>query len=687
MSLRPTLRHALAPYLLAVVALALAAGLRAAFLQDLGRNTPYVTFYPALLITAAAGGLLPGLFCTGLAAVVSVTWIGGNTLSPIETRALGIFLFGGIVVSAVGEVLRRQRKRGEAAQENLERQAEELRAANEKLRQTEELMELALTAADVTAFFQDRELRYTWIFNPPSALPVSAVLGRTDAELLPAAEAGPLEAAKRRVLDRGESIREEVAITQGDRKQHFLLHARPLRDPGGTIVGLTGLSMNITERKVAADLLRRREERYRTLFEHARSVMLIIDPADGTIVEANPAAAAYYGWSREELGRKTIHEINQRPPTEIRDSINQALAGRGTPFLFRHRLAGGEIRDVEVFSGPIELQGRKLLLSIVHDITARQAAEERARVAQADMALMLAEGRISRVALLSVVEDERLAQAALRESEEKLRRLNLELEQRVHDRTVELEAANQELEAFNYSVSHDLRAPLRAIDGFARILEEDFGPLLGPEGRRVLGIIVTEERRMENLVNDLLRLSRLGRQALELQPVDLRELARMIGESMVAQCPDRVVHLKVADLPVAWADLSLIRQVLTNLLDNAFKFTGRRPVAEIVVGGRTEGRENVYFVADNGAGFDLARIDRLFGVFQRLHPDDEYKGTGVGLSLVRRIVQRHGGRVWAEGKVGEGATFYFALPVPLVPLAEPVPLRGTAKPFPDSAGG
>ena len=187
---------------------------------------------------------------------------------------------------------------------------------------------------------------------------------------------------------------------------------------------------------------------------------------------------------------------------------------------------------------------------------------------------------------------------------------------------------------------------------------------------------------METLVNDLLELSRLGRQELDRHAVDMHELATLVAEPMLAQAGSRVVRLEVGDLPTAWADASLIRQVLTNLLDNAFKFTHQRPVAEITVGGRRQGGETVYFVADNGVGFDMSRGDRLFGVFQRLHSDEVYKGTGVGLALVKRIVLRHGGRVWAEGQVGAGAKFHFALPVALTPMPQPVSLRASASPFP-----
>jgi len=700
MTTASTLRRWLQPYLLALAVVAVSLALRVVVLADLGRSTPYVTFYPALMFAAVIGGWRVGLFSTVVVAWLSYAWTQAGSLNPAEATALGMFLISGGIISVMGELMHRSRTRNERARSEALRQSEELQVANARLqdevverrrteaelRRTEDLMELATTAADITVFTQDRALRYTWIFNPQIGFKASEVIGRTDAALLPADDAAALEALKRRVLEEGIPLREEVRISQPDRNRSFLLHAKPLRNADGVITGLTGLTLDITTLRDADRLRHESDARYRSIFENSHTVMLLIEPADGSMVDANPAAEAFYGWTRDELRGKKITEINLLPAVELRSKMEEARTAESGRFVFQHRLADGSIRDVEVFSGPISQQGRPLLLSFVYDITARKAAEAQAKEAQANAALLLAEGRLARLALLSVVEDERQSQEALLASQESIRQLNLELEQRIRERTADLEAANLELEAFNYSVSHDLRAPLRAIDGFARILEEDFGPLLGDEGRRVLGIIVSEERRMETLVNDLLRLSRLGRQALDPQPLDLRGLAEAVGEQLVAQAGNRVVHLKIEEMPVAWADAGLMRQVLTNLIDNALKFTGQRPEAEIVVGGRQEGDENIYFVADNGVGFDMGRIERLFGVFQRLHSEAEFKGTGIGLALVKRIVQRHGGRVWAESRVGKGAKFYFALPVSLAPMEEPAPLRPSASPFPVAPG-
>jgi two-component system, sensor histidine kinase and response regulator len=247
---------------------------------------------------------------------------------------------------------------------------------------------------------------------------------------------------------------------------------------------------------------------------------------------------------------------------------------------------------------------------------------------------------------------------ALRE----LRVRNAALERALRERAAELEAANRELEAFSYSISHDLRAPLRSIHGFSKILLDDFAPHLPDDGRRLVERVATNARRMGELIEDLLRFSRLSRQPLNRRPVPLAALVREVLEELRAQDPGRAVEVVVGELPDCIADHSLLRQIVSNLLANAFKYTRQRDAARVEVGCDASSGERVYFVRDNGAGFDMQHAHKLFGVFSRLHSADQFEGTGIGLSIVQRIVQRHGGRVWAEAEVDKGATFRFTLP-------------------------
>jgi signal transduction histidine kinase len=251
---------------------------------------------------------------------------------------------------------------------------------------------------------------------------------------------------------------------------------------------------------------------------------------------------------------------------------------------------------------------------------------------------------------------------ALRYSEEELRCLNSELEQRVQERTRKLEEANQELDSFSYSVSHDLRAPLRAVDGFSRILLEDYGDKLDENAKRVLDIIRNNTQNMGRLIDDLLAFSRLGRKQIETSPIDMRHLAEDVFQQLRFGLTDHNIEFKLAPLPDIAGDPALIRQVFVNLLSNAAKYSRPRGQAVIEVNGRTENGNCIYYVKDNGVGFDMTYAPKLFGVFQRLHSVEEFEGTGVGLAIVQRIVHRHGGRVWAEGKLDQGATFYFSLP-------------------------
>ncbi|MBI5251992.1 MAG: PAS domain S-box protein [Desulfomonile tiedjei] len=342
---------------------------------------------------------------------------------------------------------------------------------------------------------------------------------------------------------------------------------------------------------------------------------------DGCIFYVNEAACNSLGYSRDELLGMKIPDIDPDFPSETwRDKWREMKRIGSTTLESHHRAKDGRIFPVEVRVNYLRFGGQEFYCAFVRDITERKRIEE------------------------------------------EIRRLNESLEQRVLERTAQLEAARKELEAFSYSVSHDLRGPLRAIDGYARILEEDYQAVFDGEGRRVLGVVRSEARRMGKLIDDLLRFSRLGRQPLQKVDTDMTLLAGEVFEQLTPDSSDRRVKFRLSPLPIVKGDPALLRQLWTNLLGNAIKFSRDRDQPLISVSGSIQCEAAVYLVKDNGAGFDMKYADRLFGVFQRLHAQDEFEGTGVGLALVQRIVHRHGGRIWAEAGVGQGATFYFSLP-------------------------
>ncbi len=264
------------------------------------------------------------------------------------------------------------------------------------------------------------------------------------------------------------------------------------------------------------------------------------------------------------------------------------------------------------------------------------------------MLTLIATGYLTRRFILQLLQ--------LKLAEAEVRVLNDELEQRVKERTAELES-------FSYSVSHDLRVPLRAIDGFSRILLEEYQAKLDDEGKRLLGVVRANTVRMAQLIDDILAFSRLGRKDMVAQDVDMEGLAKASAADIAPAWTGREVKLDIGKLPRAQGDAAMLRQVWVNLLGNAVKFTRPQSPALINVGSIRENNETVYYVKDNGVGFDMQYADKLFGVFQRLHGPAEFEGTGIGLAIVKRIITRHGGKVWAEGKIKEGATIYFTLPI------------------------
>ena len=377
----------------------------------------------------------------------------------------------------------------------------------------------------------------------------------------------------------------------------------------------------VLQRRYDEQRLRESETQYRSLFVDNPQPMCVYDPESGRILAVNSAGVAQYGYPEEEFLQLNLWDLV--PAEEVqswRAQIFNSPVRGSRRYTGRHRRKNGETFEVETFGNDIIFQGRRARVSLAVDVTEQ------------------------------------------RRTQREVARLNAELEERVRQRTEQLQAANAELEAFSYSIAHDLRSPLTSIDGFSRVLEEGYASALDDKGQHYLRRIQAAVLQMSELTDAMLSLAHLSRVRLKDEAVDLAEDARTVFAQLAEREPRPGAVLDAPARLWARGDPRLLHQVMANLVGNAWKFSARSARTHIRVGSQTgEDGSPVYFVADEGAGFDMQHAWRLFGAFQRLHAPSEFDGTGIGLALVQKIVNRHGGRIWAEAQPGQGATFYFTL--------------------------
>jgi PAS domain S-box-containing protein len=434
--------------------------------------------------------------------------------------------------------------------------------------------------------------------------------------------AGLMEGVKR-----GEGVEhfETTRVRKDGQIIQVALTISPIRDARGQIVGASTIARDITRRKQAEEKLRNSEARYRALHRDNPLMIFTLD-TEGTVLSINPAGVRQLGYPAVEVeGQSVLNVFHPDDRPQVKSSLEACLRSPQSPhrWQFRKIRKNGELVWVEELAQVVtDLSGATNVLVVCQDITARKQAEE------------------------------------------EIQKLNQDLERRVADRTAQLEVANKELESFAYSVSHDLRAPLRSIDGFSRVLQEDYAGQLDEAGKENLAIVRAASQRMALLIDDILQLSRLSRAPLQLLPVDLSALAATVADGLKNLDPDRRVEFVIEPGCMAFADGNLMRIVLENLIGNAWKFTGKQSAAKIEFGRTTHEGAPAYFVRDNGVGFDMQYATKLFSAFQRLHKMAEFPGTGIGLATVQRVIHRHGGKVWIEGRVNEGATAYFTIPQP-----------------------
>lgn len=596
-----------------------------------------------------------------LVLMFSLPWeIALRVLSDISLPVLVIYPLGTVLMGTL-LVNRLKRERGAL---DLQKSEEQLRLNAVELRNSESLYRLLTENIKDVVWILDCETMYFRYISPS----VERQCGFTAEEALaqPAWHAlAPEDSAN--LIDLTRSRVENFRTGIESAGKFYTDEIEQVRKDGSTVwtevitsfyinpenghVESRGVTRDINKRKQAEEALHVKSQAL-----NASLNAIAFADLDFLLTYVNPAFLKMWGYSddSEVVGQNALN-FWQTEENAVEVVVALRTYGSWVGEMTGRRNDGSDMIVQVSASQVLDIHGHPTCLQASFmDVTERKRAEAKINAAQVELRQMLAETERSRLALLSVVED-------YREADERIRQLNRELERRVKDRTSQLSAANQELEAFSYSVSHDLRAPLRALEGFSSILLDDYSGQLDDQGLHYLNRIKEASRRMGQLINDLLDLSRVTRLEFTRQQVNFSALAQSIAFDLKTQAKQRHITFVIDPNMDVEADPNLIKIVMENMLNNAVKFTGKCEEAVIQVGVLEQAGEQIFFVRDNGAGFNMDYASKLFTPFQRLHGDQDFQGSGIGLSIVKRIITRHGGRIWPEAKVGQGTTFYFTL--------------------------